>query len=55
MISHLLPLKEELVNYFPLVTCFADITNPFCVNPVNLHVGTGKQEELVGIQSDEIP
>ena len=53
MISHLSLLNEELMNYFPRVTCCAYITNPFCVDPVSVYIGTGGQEELIHIQSDE--
>ena len=40
------------MNYFPQVAC-AYSTNPFCVDVVNLPVGSGEQEELGDIQDDE--
>ena len=45
-------LKTELKYYFPDVTC-AYIANLFSVDPVNIPVGTGKEEELIDIQADE--
>ncbi|KAG0718931.1 SCAN domain-containing protein 3 [Chionoecetes opilio] len=46
-------LKTELKHYFPDVTCCAYIANPFSVDPTDLPVGTGEQEELIHIQADE--
>lgn len=52
IVHHLLVLKTELKHYFPGVTC-AYITNPFSIDPADLPVGTGEQEALIDIQSDE--
>ena len=52
-ISFCLLLKEVLVNYFPSVTSCTNTINLFSVDPVDLPVGFGKQEELIDIQSDE--
>uniref|UniRef100_H2XQP6 HAT C-terminal dimerisation domain-containing protein n=1 Tax=Ciona intestinalis TaxID=7719 RepID=H2XQP6_CIOIN len=46
-------LKSELMHYFPDMTCCAYITNPFLVVPSLLPVGTGEQEDIIDIQSDE--
>ncbi|XP_068239973.1 zinc finger BED domain-containing protein 5-like [Palaemon carinicauda] len=53
IVHHLSLLKTELKQYFPDVTCCAYVTNPFSVDPANLLVGTGEQEELIDIQADE--
>ncbi|XP_078487931.1 zinc finger BED domain-containing protein 5-like [Ciona intestinalis] len=50
---HLQQLKSELLHYFPDMTCCAYITNPFLVDPSLLPVGTGEQEDIIDIQSDE--
>ena len=53
IINHLLLLKGEVSRYFPNIKCCPYISNPFFVNPNDLAVGTGEQEELIDIQSDE--
>ena len=53
IVHHLSLLKAELKHYFPDLTCCAYITNPFSVDPVDLPVGTGEQEELIDIQADD--
>lgn len=53
IVHHLSLLKTELKHYFPDVTCCAYIANPFSVDPADLPVGTGEQEELIDIQADE--
>uniref|UniRef100_UPI00358DF206 zinc finger BED domain-containing protein 5-like n=1 Tax=Myxine glutinosa TaxID=7769 RepID=UPI00358DF206 len=53
IIRHLSLLKTELMHYFPDVTCCAYIANPFSVDPGDLPVGTGEQEELIDVQADE--
>ena len=46
-------LKKELMHYFPNVTSCAYCINPFFVDPADLPVGTGEEEELTDIQTDE--
>ncbi|XP_068203550.1 zinc finger BED domain-containing protein 5-like [Palaemon carinicauda] len=53
IVHHLSLLKTELKHHFPDVTCFAYVANPFSVDPANLPVATGEQEELIDIQADE--
>ena len=53
IICYLSLLKEELVNYFLQEAGCAYIADPLCADPVNLQVGTGEQEELTDIQSNE--
>jgi len=50
---HLKQLKAQLMHYFSAINCCAYITNPFPVNPSLLPVGTGEQEDIIDIQSDE--
>ena len=50
--GHLASLKEELEQYFPEAASYEYITNPFSVNPHDLAVGTGEQEELIDLQED---
>ena len=50
--SHLASLKEELEQYFPEAASYEYITHPFSVNPHDLAVGTGEQEELIDLQKD---
>ena len=50
--SHLVLLTEELEQYFPEVASYEYITNFFSVNPLDLDVGTCKQEELIDLQED---
>ena len=50
---HLSQLKKELMHYFPDVTSCAYCINPFFVDPADLRVVTGEQEELIDIQTDE--
>ena len=50
--SHLALLKEELEQYFPEAASYEYITNPISVNPHDLAVGTGEQEELIDLQED---
>ncbi|XP_068204774.1 zinc finger BED domain-containing protein 5-like [Palaemon carinicauda] len=53
-IVHLLSLlKTALKHYFLDVTCCAYVANPFSVDPADLTVVTGEQEELIDIQADE--
>ena len=44
-------LKTEVLNYFPDAACCAYSINPFFIDPAD--VGTGEQEELIDIQTDE--
>ena len=53
IVAHLSQLKTELLNYFPDVACCAYSINPFLIDPADVSVGTGKQEELIDIQTDE--
>ena len=53
IIGHLSQLKTELINYFPDVAYCAYSVNPFFIDPVDVPVGTGEQEELIDIQTDE--
>ena len=46
-------LKKELMHYFPEVTSCAYYINPFLVDSADLPVRTGKEEELIDIQTDE--
>ena len=43
-------LKTELIHYFPNIDSSPYVSNPFCVDP---SFGTGEQEEIIDIQSDE--
>ena len=51
---HLKLLKTELMHYFPNVDISPYVLNPLFVNPSALSVGTGEQEEIIDIQSDEV-
>ena len=53
IIDHLSQLKTELLNYFPDVACCAYSINPFFIDPADVPVGTGEQEKLIDIQTDE--
>ena len=53
IIDHLSQLKTELLNYFPDVACCAYSINPFFIDPADVPVGDGEQEELMDIQTDE--
>ncbi|XP_068246703.1 zinc finger BED domain-containing protein 5-like [Palaemon carinicauda] len=53
IVHYLSLLKTELKHYFPDVTCCAYVANLFSVNPADLPIGTGEQEELIDIQADE--
>lgn len=53
IVHHHSLLKTELIHYFLDMTCFANITDPFSVDPADLPVETREQEELIDIQSDE--
>ena len=53
IIGHLSQQKTELLNYFPIVACCAYSVNPFFIDLVDVPVGTGEQEELIEIQTDE--
>ena len=44
--SHLTSLIEESEQYFPEAVSYEYVTNPFSVNPHDLAVGTGEQEEI---------
>ena len=50
---HLKLLKTELQYYFPNKDSSPYVSNPFFVDPFVLPVGTGEQEEIIDIQSDE--
>ena len=43
------------MHYFPDVTSCAYCINPFFIDPADLPVGTGEEEELINIQADEAP
>uniref|UniRef100_A0A0L8IHQ6 Uncharacterized protein n=1 Tax=Octopus bimaculoides TaxID=37653 RepID=A0A0L8IHQ6_OCTBM len=53
IVRHFSLLKIELMHYFPNVTCRGYIANPFSVDPAELPVGTGEQEEFIHTQADE--
>ena len=53
IIDHLSQLKTELLNYFLDVACCAYSINPFSMDPADVPVGTGEQEELIDMQTDE--
>jgi len=46
LLSH---LNIEFMHYFPGVASCAYSTNPFFIDPANLPVGTGEQDELTDI------
>ena len=50
---HLKLLKTELMHYFPNIDISPYVSNPFFVDLFVLSVGTGEQEEIIDIQSDE--
>ena len=50
---HLKLLKTEFKHYFPNKDNSAYVSNPFFVDPSFLPVGTGEQEKIIDIQSDE--
>ena len=56
IINHLLLLKDEIKQYLfnnvNAQTCTC-IWNPFTVKPGDLPMGTGEQEELIDLHSDE--
>ena len=41
------------MHYFPNIDSRPYVSNPLFVNPSVLSVGTGEQEEIIDIQSDE--
>ena len=43
----------ELMHYFPNIDSSPYVSNLFFVDPSVLLVGTGEQEEIIDIQSDE--
>ena len=45
IVCHFSQLKKELMHYFPDVTSCAYCINPFFVDPADLPVGTGEEEE----------
>ena len=49
IIDHLSQLKTELLIYFPDVACCAYSINPFFIDPADVPVGTGEQQELIDI------
>ena len=51
--QHLSLLTAELQHYFPDTTSCPYITDPFSVDPADLPVGTGEQEELIDMQEDQ--
>ena len=56
IIKHLLLLKDEIKQYFfnnGNAQACTYIWNPFTVEPGDLPVRTGEQEELIDLQSDE--
>lgn len=53
IIHHLSLLNAELSHYFPDGINSVYITDPFSVDPADLPVGTGEQEELIDIQEDQ--
>lgn len=50
---HLSLLKHEIEHYFPEAELCPYIRNPFRVDPSDLPIGTGEQEELIDLQSDQ--
>nr|XP_039272726.1 zinc finger BED domain-containing protein 5-like [Styela clava] len=44
--------KTSAMHYFPDTSCCPYVTDPFSVDPADLLVGTGEQEELIDIQED---
>ena len=53
IVCHLSQLKKELMHYLPDFTCCSYSIKPFFVDPADLPVGTGEQEEVIDIQTDE--
>ena len=50
--SHLASLREELEQCFPEAASYEYIANRFSVNPHDLAVRAGEQEELINLQED---
>ena len=50
---HLKLLKTEWMHYYPNIDSSPYVSNPFFVDPSVLPVGTGEQEEIIDIKSDE--
>ena len=53
IIDHLSQLKTKLLSYFPDAACCAYSIYPFFIDPPDVPVRTGEQEELIDIQTDE--
>ena len=51
--QHLSLLTAELQHYFTDTTSCPYITDPLSVDPADLPVGTGEQEELIDMQKDQ--
>lgn len=51
--EHLLLLKNEIEKYFHEAHLPSFVRNPFRANPSDLPIGTGEQEEIIELQSDE--
>ena len=51
--QHLSLLTAELHHYFPDTISCPYITDPFSVDPADLLVGTGEQEELIDMKEDQ--
>ena len=47
-------LKSELMHYSPGIICCAYVTDPYCLDPADLPIGTEEQEQLNVIQVDQL-
>ena len=53
IVCHFSQLKKQLMHNFPSFTSCTYSINLFFVDPADLRVGTGEQEELIDIYTDE--
>ena len=53
IVCHLSLLKTELMHYLSDITSCTYSLNSFFINSVDVPMGTGEQEELMNIQTDE--
>ena len=50
---HLRLLRTELTLYFPDIIWCKYTVNPISIDPALLPIGTGEQEEIIDLQTDE--
>ena len=53
IVYHLSQTKTEIMHYFPDVVSCAFSINPFFIDLTDVLLGSGEQEELIDIQTDE--